>query len=135
MLSINSAFYLPLSGANSHHPTPSHPSTFHSIIHSCVVLDPIKITWTLATNVCVFWTSICMSMTGGGGVFWPPGCLTCAICYLQSQITCLQASFPACLLTTALPKIPPLHTRFCPLGGQHIITSLLPLKLATACNL
>lgn len=79
----------------------------HSFTDSCVVLDPITITWTLATNTCVFWTSICMCTTGGGGVLWPLGCLTCAICYLQSQITRLQASFPACLLTTALPKIPP----------------------------
>lgn len=87
----------------------SHPSTFYSIIHSftdsCLGLDPIMITWTLATNACVFWTSICMSMSGGG-VFWPPGCLTCAICYLQSQIRSLQASFPACLLMTALQKYP-----------------------------
>lgn len=105
----------------------SYPFTFHSITHSfadsCVGLDPITITWTLATNACVFWTNICMSMTSGGGQFWPPGCLTCAICYLQSQITSLQASFPACLLMTALPKYPPLPTHFCPLGGQHIITS------------
>lgn len=101
-----------LSGSNTHHPhhPPSHPSTFHSIIHSfadsCVGLDPITITWTLTTDACVFWTSICTSMMSGGGVFWLPGCLTCAICYLLSQITSLQASFPACLFTTALQKSP-----------------------------
>lgn len=41
---------------------------------------------------------------GRGGVFGPPGCLTYAISYLQSQITGLQASFSACLLMLALPE-------------------------------